>query len=214
MTMVREPEDASARLAAKLFRGLADPTRLAILLALQAGERRVVDLVTELGSSQANISGHLACLKDCGLVTDRAQGRANIYRLARPELATLLQAAVAVTFFLLAPYIAGDAIRALVVGDHAQTSWLGIGISIASLIVMPALGIAKKRIGARLGSPATSGEGTQNLLCAYLAAAVLAGLLANTWFGLWWLDPAVALVIAALAIQEGREAWNGEDCRA
>jgi DNA-binding transcriptional ArsR family regulator len=93
MTMAREPGAASARLAAKLFRGLADPTRLAILLALQAGERRVVDLVTELGSSQANISGHLACLKDCGLVTDRAQGRANIYRLARPELATLLQAA-------------------------------------------------------------------------------------------------------------------------
>jgi divalent metal cation (Fe/Co/Zn/Cd) transporter len=124
------------------------------------------------------------------------------------------QRAVAVTFFLLAPYIAGEAIRALVAGDHARTSWLGIGISIASLIVMPALGIAKKRIGARLGSAATSGEGTQNLLCAYLAAAVLAGLLANTWFGLWWLDPAVALVIAALAIQEGREAWNGEECRA
>jgi divalent metal cation (Fe/Co/Zn/Cd) transporter len=124
------------------------------------------------------------------------------------------QRAVAVTFFLLAPYIAIDAIRTLIAGDHAETSWLGIGIAIASLIVMPALGIAKKHIGARLGSAATHGEGTQNLLCAYLAAAVLAGLLANTWFGLWWLDPAVALVIAALALQEGREAWNGEDCRA
>jgi len=122
------------------------------------------------------------------------------------------QRAVAVTFFLLAPYIAGDAIATLIAARHAQTSWLGIGISIASLIVMPALGIAKKHIGGRLGSAATSGEGTQNLLCAYLAAAVLAGLLANTWFGLWWLDPVVALVIAALAIQEGREAWNGEDC--
>jgi ArsR family transcriptional regulator len=80
-------------LAAKLFRGLADPTRLAILLALQAGERRVTDLVAEVGGSQANISGHLACLKDCGLVTDRPQGRANLYRLARPELADLLRAA-------------------------------------------------------------------------------------------------------------------------
>ena len=64
--------------------------------------------------------------------------------------------------------------------DHARTSWLGIGLAIASLIVMPALGVAKRRLGARLDSAATAGEGTQNLLCAYLAVAVLAGLLANT----------------------------------
>lgn len=84
---------STTELAAKLFRGLADPTRLGILLALQAGERRVTDLTAEVGGSQANISGHLACLKDCGLVTDRAQGRANFYQLARPELADLLRAA-------------------------------------------------------------------------------------------------------------------------
>lgn len=91
MAMIHE--EPSTWLAAKLFRGLADPTRLSILLALQAGERRVTDLVAELGGSQANVSGHLACLKDCGLVADRAQGRANFYRLARPELARLLRAA-------------------------------------------------------------------------------------------------------------------------
>jgi divalent metal cation (Fe/Co/Zn/Cd) transporter len=68
---------------------------------------------------------------------------------------------------------------------------------------------AKQRIGQRLGSAATAGEGTQNLLCAYMAAGVLAGLVANTAFGWWWLDPAVALGIAALAISEGREAWAG-----
>jgi len=84
---------AEAKLAAKLFRGLADPTRLAILLALQSGERRVVDLVAEVGTSQANVSGHLACLKECGLVTDRPRGRANYYQMARPELAALLGAA-------------------------------------------------------------------------------------------------------------------------
>ena len=84
---------AATGLASRLFRGLADPTRLAILQVLQAGERRVVDLVAELGTSQANVSGHLACLKDCGLVAGRAQGRANYYRLARPELAALLHAA-------------------------------------------------------------------------------------------------------------------------
>lgn len=92
MPMIQEA-DAPARLAAKLFRGLADPTRLGILLALQAGEKRVTDLSAELGGSQANISGHLACLKDCGLVADRAHGRANFYRLARPELTNLLHAA-------------------------------------------------------------------------------------------------------------------------
>jgi divalent metal cation (Fe/Co/Zn/Cd) transporter len=121
------------------------------------------------------------------------------------------QKAVAVTFFLLAPYIAIDAIHSLVTAEHAKTSWLGIGLSIASLIVMPLLGTAKKRIGARLDSRATIGEGVQNMLCAYLAIAVLAGLLANTAFGLWWADPVIALGIAALAVHEGREAWEGEE---
>ena len=87
------PPTTEVDLAAKLFRGLADSTRLAILLALQSGERRVVDLAGELRSSQANVSGHLACLKDCGLVTDRPAGRANYYRLARPELASMLRSA-------------------------------------------------------------------------------------------------------------------------
>ncbi|MDQ2709019.1 MAG: hypothetical protein M3Z25_15900 [Actinomycetota bacterium] len=122
------------------------------------------------------------------------------------------QKAVAVTFFLLAPYIAYDAVTTLLASDHARTSWLGIGLSIASLIVMPLLGVAKKRLGAQLGSGATSGEGTQNLLCAYLAAAVLIGLLANTLLGWWWLDPTVGLGIAALAVREGIGAWHGEDC--
>ncbi len=122
------------------------------------------------------------------------------------------QKAVAVTFFLLAPYITYDAITTLLAGDRARTSWLGIGLSIASLIVMPLLGMAKRRLGARLDSGATSGEGAQNLLCAYLAAGVLIGLLGNTLLDWWWLDPVVALGIAALAIREGIEAWRGEDC--
>ena len=90
------------------------------------------------------------------------------------------QKAVAVTFFLLAPHIAIDAVRSLVAAEHAKTSWLGIGLPIASLIVMPLLGLAKKRIGTRLDSRATIGEGVPNIVCSYLAAAVLAGLLANT----------------------------------
>jgi divalent metal cation (Fe/Co/Zn/Cd) transporter len=119
---------------------------------------------------------------------------------------------VAISFFLLAPYIAQDAVRALLAGTHASTSWVGIGLSIASLLVMPLLGRAKQTLGARLGSASTAGEGAQNLVCAYLAAGVLVGLLANTMFGWWWLDPVIALAIAVLALHEGREAWEGEDC--
>ena len=79
--------------AAKLFRGFADPTRLALLVALTAGERRVADLVAEVGGSQANISGHLACLKDCGLVADRPDGRQVFYRLTGPEVVAVIRAA-------------------------------------------------------------------------------------------------------------------------
>jgi divalent metal cation (Fe/Co/Zn/Cd) transporter len=77
---------------------------------------------------------------------------------------------------------------------------------------MPWLGRAKQRIGTRIGSSATASEGTQHLLCAYLAGAVLIGLLGNTLFGAWWLDPLVGLLIAGLAVQEGHEAWRGDAC--
>jgi divalent metal cation (Fe/Co/Zn/Cd) transporter len=122
------------------------------------------------------------------------------------------QRAVAVSFFLLAPYIAVEAIRALAGGEHPDTSPLGIAITASSVVLMPALGVAKRRLGARLGSGATAGEGTQNLLCAAQGAAVLAGLAANAAFGAWWLDAAIALALAAIALNEGRDAWRGEGC--
>jgi divalent metal cation (Fe/Co/Zn/Cd) transporter len=103
-------------------------------------------------------------------------------------------------------------VHKLVVGEQPETSWVGIALVTTSLIGMPYLGIAKRRLADKLGSVATRGEGTQNLLCAYLAAAVLVGLLGNALFGLWWLDPAAALVVAAVAVKEGRESWRGEGC--
>jgi divalent metal cation (Fe/Co/Zn/Cd) transporter len=121
------------------------------------------------------------------------------------------QKAIAVSFFLLAPYIAYEAITKLAGGEHPSTSWLGIGLAVTSLIIMPFLGTAKKRLGTQLDSEATTEAGVQNLLCAYLAAAVLAGLLANTILGWWWLDPAIGLGIAAWAIWEGIESWRGEE---
>ena len=124
----------------------------------------------------------------------------------------LAQQLVAVSFFLLAPYVAQDAIRTLIAGDHPATSWAGIALSVSSIVLMPLLGHAKQRLGTRLGSGATAGEGTQNLLCAYMAAGVLTGLLANTVLGAWWLDPVIALAIAALALHEGLATWHGNGC--
>lgn len=123
------------------------------------------------------------------------------------------QQLVAAQFFLLAPYVTAEALHRLVAAERPETSWLGIGLTASSLAVMPVLGVAKRRLARQLGSAATRGEGTQNLLCAYLAAAVLAGLLGNTLFGLWWLDPAAALLIAGVALREGAETWRGEGCR-
>jgi divalent metal cation (Fe/Co/Zn/Cd) transporter len=122
------------------------------------------------------------------------------------------QKAVAVSFWLLAPYVAIESVRDLLGQHRPETTLLGIGLTISSLLLMPALGIAKQRLGARLGSGATAGEGAQNLLCAYLAAAVLAGLIANSLWGWWWLDPIAGLAVAAMAVREGREAWRGESC--
>lgn len=133
-------------------------------------------------------------------------------RLDSPAAERRAQKLVAVSFWLLAPYIAAEAIRALAAGDRAETSIAGLILTAGTAIFEPALGVAKRRIGARLGSAATAGEGTQNLLCAYLALAVFAGLAANTLFGAWWLDAAVALGISAWAVVEGRRAWRGQTC--
>jgi divalent metal cation (Fe/Co/Zn/Cd) transporter len=114
------------------------------------------------------------------------------------------QKLVAIQFFLLAPYVGIEALHKLINAEHPQTSWLGIVLTTTSLIGMPVLGTAKRRLADQLGSVATRGEGTQNILCAYLAGAVLIGLLGNALFGLWWLDPIAGLVIAGVAIKEGR----------
>ena len=122
------------------------------------------------------------------------------------------QQLVAAQFFLLAPYVAYESAGALIGGERADASWVGIGLAIGSVIVMPLLGIAKQRLANQLGSAATAGEGRQNMLCAYLAGALLVGLLGNALAGAWWLDPVVGLLIAAVAVKEGIEAWRGEGC--
>jgi len=122
------------------------------------------------------------------------------------------QKLVAAQFFLLAPYVGYESIAALLGGERPDASWLGIALASGSLIAMPILGVAKQRLAVELGSAATRGEGQQNMLCAYLAAALLVGLLANALLGLWWLDPAVGLLIGAVAVREGMQTWHGEGC--
>jgi divalent metal cation (Fe/Co/Zn/Cd) transporter len=119
------------------------------------------------------------------------------------------QKVVAVSFFLLAPYIVVEALHRLAAGQEPQPSWVGIGLATVSIMLMPLFGRAKRRLGNQLQSAATSGEGTQNILCAYLSLAILAGLGANALLGLWWADPTVALVVALVAVQAGVDTWRG-----
>ena len=125
---------------------------------------------------------------------------------------TRAQKLVALQFFVLAPYVAVESVRALVTGSRPDETLVGIVLAAGSVVIMPMLGIAKQRLADQLGSAATKGEGRQNMLCAYLAGALLVGLLGNALVGAWWLDPAVGLLIAFVAVREGREAWRGEGC--
>ena len=122
------------------------------------------------------------------------------------------QKLVAIQFFLLAPYVAVESVRAFVGGEHAEVSVLGMALAVWSLVTMPLLGVAKQRIADQIGSAATKGEGRQNILCAYLAGALLVGLAGNAIAGAWWLDPVVGLLIAAVAVKEGADAWRGDGC--
>jgi divalent metal cation (Fe/Co/Zn/Cd) transporter len=122
------------------------------------------------------------------------------------------QRLIGLTFWLIAAYVGIEASRSLFGGDEPSVSYVGIALAAVTLATMPPLAAAKARVAQQLGSAATRSEGRQNLLCAYLSAALLIGLGANAAFGWWWADPATALLIAGVAINEGREAWRGEGC--
>jgi divalent metal cation (Fe/Co/Zn/Cd) transporter len=122
------------------------------------------------------------------------------------------QQLVAVSFFILAAYVGVESVRTFFGGHHPETSWVGIGLAAFTAPTMPLLARAKQRVGHALQSSATVGEAGQNMICAYLSVALLVGLGANALLGWWWADPAAALVIAAVALREGRESWRGEGC--
>lgn len=119
---------------------------------------------------------------------------------------------IAVSFFTLAAYVTADSVRALIGGGVAEHSTAGLVLAALSLAVMPFLSSAQRHAGHELGSASAVADSKQTLLCTYLSAVLLVGLAANSLFGWSWADPIAALVIAAVAVKEGREAWRGDAC--
>jgi divalent metal cation (Fe/Co/Zn/Cd) transporter len=133
-------------------------------------------------------------------------------RLGSLQAERRAQQMIAISFFILAAYVGVESIRSLVGAHEPDPSWLGIGLAAFTAPTMPLLAMVKRRIGNKLGSSATVKEAAQTQLCAYLSVALLAGLLGNAVLGWWWADPAAALMIAGMAVREGRESWRGEGC--
>jgi divalent metal cation (Fe/Co/Zn/Cd) transporter len=119
---------------------------------------------------------------------------------------------IAVSFFALAAYVTVESIRALSGSGTAGESTVGIVLAAVSLVVMPVLSGAQRRAGRELGSASAVADSRQTLLCTYLSGVLLVGLLLNGLFGWSWADPLAGLVIAAVAVKEGREAWRGDHC--
>jgi hypothetical protein len=119
---------------------------------------------------------------------------------------------MAFAFFALAAYVTVESVHGLAGGRQAAPSAVGIGLAVASLIIMPFLSWAQRRTGNALGSATVVADSTQTLLCTYLSAVLLIGLVLNATVGWSWADPIAGLVIAAVAVREGREAWRGDSC--
>ena len=119
---------------------------------------------------------------------------------------------IAYSFFALAAYVSVDAVLSLAGLREPQPSTIGIALAVASLVIMPALSLAQRRTGRELGSASAVADSKQTLLCTYLSAVLLGGLVLNGMFGWSWADPVAALGIAALAVREGVNAWRGDPC--
>jgi divalent metal cation (Fe/Co/Zn/Cd) transporter len=119
---------------------------------------------------------------------------------------------VGVSFFLLAAYVAADAAKTLLLRESPEESFVGIGLAVVSLIVMPLLARAKRRVAKQIASRALEADSRQTSLCAYLSAILLGGLALNALLGWWWADPVAGLLMVPIIANEGREAFRGERC--
>ena len=188
--------------------------RRARLLAGASVAYNVVEAIVAIASGRVADSTALIAF---GLdsTVEVASGLVILWQFGRPmpeERERLAQRLIAASFFALAAWIAVEAVRALATRDVPDSSLVGIVLAALSLLVMPFLSFAQRRTGRELGSGAVVADSTQTLLCTYLSAVLLAGLLANALLGWWWLDPVAALAIAAVAVREGRSHWRGDAC--
>jgi len=163
-----------------------------------------------LASSIALVGFGVDSLIEC------TSGAVLLWRLASPahdeSRERLALRLVGASFFLLAAYVCFEAVKSLVAGEPPEASVAGIVLSAVSLIVMPLLARAKRRVAADLASHAMVADSRQTDICAYLSAILLGGLALNALFGWWWTDPVAALIMVPIIAREGFEAWQGEVC--
>lgn len=119
---------------------------------------------------------------------------------------------VGITFFLLAAYVGYESVLKLWHGDKPHESLPGVIIAVLSILIMPSLGFAKRKIARQIGSKALEADAKETIICAYLSGVLLAGLVLNWLFGWWWADPVAGLAMIYFLVKEGREAISGDDC--
>jgi divalent metal cation (Fe/Co/Zn/Cd) transporter len=192
-------------------------TRLGRRAQLLAGASVAYNLVEAVIAISAGIVAGSIALVGFGLdsVVEVSSGLIILWQFRHPLPETRERTALrlmAVSFFALAAYVTVESLRTLVSGHQPDASAVGIGLAIASLAIMPLLSWAQRRTGRALGSNAVVADSTQTLLCTYLSAVLLVGLVLNATLGWSWADPIAGLVIAAVAVKEGLDAWRGEGC--
>ncbi|MGQ4732963.1 cation diffusion facilitator family transporter [Streptomyces sp. Ju416(a)] len=185
---------------------------VAATIAYNVIEAVVALIAGTLASSSALIGFGLDSVievSSAAAVAWQFSAREHAVREARERTALRI---IAVSFLALAAYVTVDAVRALTGTGEAEPSPLGIVIAALSLAIMPFLSAAQRRAGREIGSASAVADSKQTLLCTYLSAVLLVGLILNAAFGWSWADPVAALAIAGIAVKEGREAWRGKGC--
>ncbi|MFZ4266961.1 cation transporter [Streptomyces arboris] len=185
---------------------------VAATIAYNVIEAAVALTAGTIASSSALIGFGLDSVVEVSSATAVAwqfSARDHAVREAREKAALRI---IAVSFFALAAYVSVDAVRALAGDGEAERSVTGIALAALSLAIMPFLSAAQRRAGRELGSASAVADAKQTLLCTYLSAVLLVGLLLNALLGWSWADPVAALAIAVIAVKEGRDAWRGRGC--
>lgn len=187
--------------------------RIRLLVATTIGYNTIEAVVALTAGTRASSTALIGFGLDSAIEVSSAAAVA--WQFSKPDHAVREATAlrvIAVSFFALAGYVTVESLRGLLGSGEARPSTVGIVLAAVSLVVMPVLSWAQRRAGRELGSRSAVADSKQALLCTYLSGVLLVGLLLNSMFGLSWADPIAGLVIAAVAVREGLEAWRGEQC--